>query len=75
MTATTIRLYSRSYTWARSSAPLLPFADQPRASVTTPFLISGGGTAGTKGTLIAHLHVSGNVEVGQSLYDPVTSGR
>ncbi|MFO1227945.1 hypothetical protein [Roseateles sp.] len=75
VTATTIRLYSRSYTWARSSAPLYSaFADSAaRASVTTPFLISGGGTAGTKGTLIAHLHVSGNVEVGQSLYDPVTS--
>jgi hypothetical protein len=75
VTATSISLYSRSYTWARSSAPLYSaFADSAaRASVTTPFLITGGGTAGTKGTLVAHLQVDGKVEVGQPLYDPVTS--
>lgn len=75
VTATTISLYSRSYTWARSSAPLYSaFADSSaQASVTTPFLITGGAAAGTKGTLVAHLQVDGKVEVGQPLYDPVTS--
>ena len=74
VTATSIGVYSRSYTYAQSASPLYSaFANAyAHASVNTPFLVQGGGTPGTWGTLVATLFVSGAVHLDPALYDEAT---
>lgn len=74
VTATSIGVYSRSFTYAQSSSPLYSaYANAyAHASVNTPFLVQGGGTPGTAGTLVATLFVSGAVNIDPALYDQAT---
>lgn len=70
---TSISLYSRSYAYAKSSSgPYSSFASSSAvAQVTTPFKISSAGTPvapGSPGTLVAQLHVSGDVQVDPALF-------
>ncbi len=71
VTATSIGVYSRSYTYAQSASPLYSASANAyaHASVNTPFLVQGGGVAGTRGTLVATLFVSGAVNIDPALYD------
>ena len=71
---TRISLYSWARSYAQSSSPLYSaFANaSARAIVQTPFLIQGGGTPGSQGTLVATLHVSGSVTVDPGFYDFVS---
>jgi len=69
---TTLRLYSKSQAEAQTSSPAYSaFATATaRASAQTPFIVQGGGTPGSSGTLVATLLVSGSVTVDPGFWNP-----